>query len=145
MNDVLTKEQWISFYINGEIYAQPIAVVREIVPYREAAPVPGAPAEVEGIVNIRGDVISVISGRHLFDAPIADSYDDTARILIIEHGEHLLGFSVDKVSEIVGFNQEQIEYNSSESGLIKGTVNLPQGLYIVTNLGEYPYRQEDYE
>jgi len=145
MNDVLTKEQWISFYINGEVYAQPIAVIREIVPYREASPVPGAPPEVEGIVNIRGDVMSVINTRKLMDAPDIDQYDENARILILESGEHLLGFSVDKVSEIVGFNNEQVEYSQSDSGLIKGTVNLPQGLYIVADLGEYTHRQDNYE
>jgi purine-binding chemotaxis protein CheW len=49
MNDALSKEQWISFHINGATYVQPIEQVREIVPYREPAPVPGAPAEVEAL------------------------------------------------------------------------------------------------
>lgn len=145
MNNALTKEQWISFYLNGETYVQPIAVLREIVPYRKASPVPGAPQEVEGVVNIRGEVMSVISGRHLMGAPTIEDHDEAARILIIEHDEHLLGFSVDKVAEIVGFNRDQIESNQSQSGLIKGTVNLPQGLYIVTDLCEHSYKQDNYE
>lgn len=145
MNDVLTKEQWISFSINSDIYAQSIAVIREIVPYREASPVPGAPPEVEGIVNIRGEVISIINTRRLLGVPDNIELDQDARILILESGAHLLGFSVDKVSEIVGFNNEQVEHNQSDNGLIKGTVNLPQGLYIVADLSEYTHRQSQYE
>ena len=106
---------------------------------------PGAPAEVEGIVNIRGDVISVINGRRLLGISTPHDYDESARILIIEQQANLIGFSVDKVAEIVGFNKEQIEYNASDSGLIKGTVNLPQGLFIVADLVEYQRNQDSYD
>ena len=145
MSDVLTKEQWITFEINNEVYVQPIDAIREIVPYREASEVPGAPAEVEGIVNIRGDVISVINGRRLLGINTPHNYDESARIIIIEQQTNLIGFSVDNVSEIVGFNKDQIEYNASDSGLIKGTVNLPQGLFIVADLCEYQNKQDTHE
>jgi purine-binding chemotaxis protein CheW len=144
MNDVLTKDQWISFYIDEAAYAQSIHDVREIVPYRKPAPVPGAPAEVEGIVNIRGNVISVINGRHLMDAANGTS-DDNSRILIIEQEHNLLGFSVDDVSEIIGFNNDEIERGHAEHDLIKGTVQLNEGLYIVTDLAQYTNKQDDYE
>lgn len=144
MNDVLNKDQWITFYLDGEAYAQPIVVIREIVPYREPAPVPGSPHEVEGIVNIRGDVISVINTRRLMNLSDYEP-DEHSRILIIESGDNLLGFTVDNVSEIVGFNREEIENSHAEHALVKGTVQLEQGLYIVTDLGEFSHEQDDYE
>lgn len=144
MNDALSKEQWISFHINGATYVQPIEQVREIVPYREPAPVPGAPAEVEGIVNIRGDVISVISARHLMDAPSYLANDDS-RILIIEHEQNLIGFTVDSVSEIVGFNSDQIEHGYADHDLIKGTVKIESELYIVADLANYTNNKDAYE
>ena len=144
MNDVLTKDQWISFYIDGAAYAQPIDKVREIVTYRSPADVPGSPPTVEGMVNIRGDVISVINGRALMDATDATPNDDS-RILIIEHENSLMGFSVDSVSEIIGFNNEQIDSSDAEHTLIKGTVNLEDGLFIVIDLSHYKDEPDHYE
>ncbi len=144
MNDVLNKDQWITFYLDGAAYAQPIAVIREIVPYREPAPVPGSPHEVEGIVNIRGDVISIINTRRLMHRPDYEP-DEHSRILIIESQDSLMGFTVDNVSEIVGFNRDEIENSHAEHELIKGTVQLEEGLYIVTDLGAFSHNQDDYE
>ncbi|MGK0443942.1 MAG: purine-binding chemotaxis protein CheW [Bermanella sp.] len=144
MNDVLTKDQWISFYIDGAAYAQPIDRVREIVTYRTPADVPGSPDVVEGIVNIRGDVISVVNGRALMGAANATA-DDDSRILIIEQARSLLGFSVDSVSEIIGFNNDQIDTSHAENALIKGTVNLEDGLFIVIDLTQYSDEQDNYE
>lgn len=144
MNDVLTKDQWISFYIDGAAYAQPIDRVREIVTYRTPADVPSSPDVVEGIVNIRGDVISVVNGRALMGAANATA-DDNSRILIIEQERSLLGFSVDSVSEIIGFNNDQIDSSHAENALIKGTVNLEDGLFIVIDLTQYSDEQDNYE
>ncbi|MGR6872364.1 chemotaxis protein CheW [Pseudomonas sp. HK3] len=144
MNDVLTKDQWISFYINDAAYAQSITTLREIVPYRPPASVPGAPQEVEGIMNIRGDVVSVINGRDLMNAPSHEP-DDNSRILIIENEGSFIGFSVDRVSEIIGFNNDQIEAGHAEHNLIKGTVNLANELFIVIDLTQYQDAQGNYE
>jgi len=86
----------------------------------------------------------VICGRRLMDANPVE-HDESARILIIEHENSLMGFSVDCVKEIVGFNNDQIDTSQGDNHLIKGTVNLEDGLYIVTDLGLYNYEQDDYE
>ena len=48
-----------------------------------------------------------------------------------------MGFSVDRVSEIIGFNNEQIDSSDAEHALIKGTVNLEDKLFIVIDLSQY--------
>jgi len=145
MTNVLAKDQWISFYIDDALYAQSIHDVREIVPHREASPVPGSPNEVEGIVNIRGDVISVINGRQLMGLSNNHNNQEDSAILIIENQSNLLGFSIDKIGEIVGFNNDDIERNHAEHDLIKGTVHLDEELYIITDLTRYTNQPNDYE
>jgi purine-binding chemotaxis protein CheW len=81
----------------GEQYALPVAGVREIATLGTITPVPGAPAEVLGIWNLRGDVIAAIDlGAVLGLEPAAES----SRIVVAEDGELHAGLVVEAVVDV---------------------------------------------
>lgn len=128
------NDQWISFSLAGEKYAHPVASIKEVLRYQEPSPVPGAPQDVDGILNIRGEVLTVISARKLMDLP-QDTITDDARIISIETDDGLCGIVVDNVEAIVGFESDNIEPppNQDSSGVIQGTIHREGELYIVAN------------
>ncbi len=58
--------QWVTFQLEDETYGINVMQVREVLRYSEIAPVPGAPDYVIGIINLRGNVVTVIDTRSRF-------------------------------------------------------------------------------
>ncbi|MEF1216815.1 chemotaxis protein CheW, partial [Photobacterium damselae] len=75
--------QWVTFQLEDETYGINVMQVREVLRYSEIAPVPGAPDYVLGIINLRGNVVTVIDTRSRFGLMPGDISDNT-RIVIIE-------------------------------------------------------------
>ena len=67
--------QWVTFRLEGETYGINVMQVQEVLRYTEIAPVPGAPAYVLGIINLRGNVVTVIDTRHRFGLPTTEVTD----------------------------------------------------------------------
>ncbi|MGH1472203.1 MAG: chemotaxis protein CheW [Cellvibrionaceae bacterium] len=100
--------QWVTFKLAGEIYGINVMQVQEVLRYSEIAPVPGAPAYVLGIINLRGNVVTVIDTRHRFGLP-SEEVSENTRIVIIEAEKHVIGILVDSVAEVVYLKQSEIE------------------------------------
>ena len=77
--------RWVTFRLGDETYGINVMQVQEVLRMTEIAPVPGAPSYVLGIVNLRGNVVTVIDTRNRFGLPPVDT-DDATRIVIIETG-----------------------------------------------------------
>src|SRR5690606_3043369 len=100
--------QWVTFRLDGETYGINVMQVQEVLRYSEIAPVPGAPSYVLGIINLRGNVVTVIDTRHRFNLQSGEITDNT-RIVIIETEKHVIGIQVDSVAEVVYLRQSEIE------------------------------------
>ncbi len=121
--------------MHQELYAQPIASVKEVIEYHPPAPVPGAPSSVEGVLNVRGEVITVVDGHRLLDTPApADKADQ--RIVIVDGDDERFGVVVDSVEEIVSLPAEVIEpvEHSQDHTLMVGTARHADGLLILVDL-----------
>ena len=95
--------RWVTFKLGNEIYGVNVMQVREVLRYTDIAPVPGAPSYVLGIINLRGNVVTVIDTRARFGIPPAEVTDNT-RIMIIESEKHVIGILVDSVAEVADLN-----------------------------------------
>jgi len=129
---------WVSFCVGGEHYCHPVNTIREILRYQVPTPVPGAPEHVSGILNVRGQVVTILSGRSLF-ALDEGKEDEHWRIITFETAGELHGVTVDSVNEIIRFKQSQIFNNEQstsgvESHLIKGTVKHGNELLVALDL-----------
>ena len=100
--------QWVTFRLAGETYGINVMQVQEVLRYTEIAPVPGASNHVLGIINLRGNVVTVIDTRVRFGLPQGDINDNT-RIVVIEANTHVIGIMVDSVAEVVYLRQSEID------------------------------------
>jgi purine-binding chemotaxis protein CheW len=138
--------QWVTFKLEGETYGINVMQVQEVLRYTEIAPVPGAPSYVLGIINLRGNVVTVIDTRNRFGLPPADVTDQT-RIVIIEAEGHVVGILVDAVAEVVYLRQSEIENapnvgNEESAKFIQGVCNKNNELLILVELDKMMTDQE---
>lgn len=135
--------QWITFEIAGTRYCHPIADIEEIFHYTAPTPVPGSPSGIEGILNIRGSIATIYSGRTLFESEPAEPNDDW-RIITLAFDQNFIGMIVDRVDEIIHFDPEKIEHThevSDQRTLVKGTIYAQERLYSVLDF----YRLVDFD
>ncbi|MCK9529719.1 MAG: chemotaxis protein CheW [Gammaproteobacteria bacterium] len=130
--------RWVTFKLENETYGIDVMQVREVLRCSEISPVPGAPAYVLGIINLRGSVVSIIDTRSRFGLAFKEP-DDAARILILEAGEeHVVGFLVDSVHEVMQLRAAEMESapdtGSGETArFIMGLANRKDGLLILVD------------
>ncbi len=121
----------VGFRVGRETYGIPIAALHEIVRVPEITAVPDAPAHVEGVINLRGKIVSVVDLRKRFGQTAAD-LDRHNRILVVEHRGRLAGMIVDSASEVLKIPETEIE--AAPAMMKEG------GLDCVTGLGKYKGR-----
>jgi purine-binding chemotaxis protein CheW len=100
--------QLVTFELFEEIFALPILDVREIIRMTDITPVPQAPGFVEGVINLRGQIIPVVDLRKRFGLNSAELTDDT-RVIVVELGHYIvIGLIVDAVREVERLPAEAI-------------------------------------
>lgn len=132
--------QWVTFQLENETYGINVMQVQEVLRYNEIAPVPGAPEYVLGIINLRGNVVTVIDTRSRFGLPAAEVTDNT-RIVIIESEKQVIGILVDSVAEVVYLRSDEIDtapnVGTEESAkFIQGVSNRDGQLLILVDLNK---------
>ena len=138
--------QWVTFRLEEETYGINVMQVQEVLRYSEIATVPGAPSYVLGIINLRGNVVTVIDTRQRFGLPPADVTDNT-RIVIIEADKQVVGILVDSVAEVVYLRQSEMETtpnvgNEEAARFIQGVCNKNDELLILVALEKMMTEQE---
>lgn len=133
-----TVSQWVTFALNGEIYGIDVMQVQEVLRMTPIAPVPGAPHFVLGIVNLRGNVVTVVDTRLRFGLMPKEA-DDLTRIIIVEAQDVVIGLLVDAVAEVVEVPFKGIETSPSIGGedrakYIKGVQTREDSLLILIDL-----------
>src|ERR1700687_3342435 len=83
----------VGFKVGRETYGVPITSLHEIVRVPEITAVPDAPDYLEGVINLRGKIVSVVDLRKRFGQPSA-GFDRRSRILVVEHRGRLAGMLV---------------------------------------------------
>ena len=109
MSEEKKKEyQLVVFKIGDEEFGVDISQVREIVRLIEVTYMPRAPVFIEGVVNLRGQIVAVIDLAKRLDIPSRPRGEAT-RIIVIEIGENTVGMIVDSVSEVLRISSGDIE------------------------------------
>src|SRR5579872_2937593 len=100
--------QVVSFRLGSEEYGVHIGQVQEIIRMVEITHVPRAPHFMEGVINLRGQLIPIIDLRTRFGMPRIDATKST-RIVVTEIGSKRVGIVVDSVSEVINIPIENVE------------------------------------
>jgi purine-binding chemotaxis protein CheW len=106
-DDSGNTHQYVTFSVAGEMFAVPMAPVQEIIRVPQVARLPLAPRTLDGLANLRGRVLPIISLRRLFGCEEREA-DDATRALVIHIGQPL-GFIVDRVASVVTIEPGELE------------------------------------
>jgi purine-binding chemotaxis protein CheW len=132
--------QLVTFVLKGEVYGINVMQVQEVLRVSEIAPVPGAPPYVMGIINLRGNVVTVIDTRGRFGLQSTE-LDDASRIIVIESEKQVVGMLVDAVAEVVELHESEIDVapnvgNEESSRYIQGVATRDSKLLILVDLNK---------
>ncbi|MGM0632459.1 MAG: chemotaxis protein CheW [Pseudomonadota bacterium] len=119
--------KYVTFTLAEENYALSAASVNEVLRHSEITPVPGAPGFVLGIINLRGDVVTVVDARRVFGLSRAEATGQS-RIVVIELEDYVIGVLVDRVTAVVDLREDRMEAspntgNDAANRFIQGVYN----------------------
>jgi purine-binding chemotaxis protein CheW len=128
----------VTFRLGKEEYGVEIKQVQEIIRAADITPVPGAPAHVRGVINLRGKIIPVVDLRRRFGLPAVEESEER-RIVVVEVGDKRLGMLVDSVSQVIKFSSSVMEEMPEEAvtlgeNYIRGMGKLDDRLIFILDL-----------
>ncbi|SNR87076.1 purine-binding chemotaxis protein CheW [Humidesulfovibrio mexicanus] len=133
-----TLLQLVTFNIGDEEFGVDILRVQEIIRSMDITRVPQSPAFVDGVINLRGKVIPIISLRRRFGVDVK-AVDKQTRIIVVEIVGMVVGFVVDGVSEVLRIDAATVEpppaiVSGVDAEYIKGVGKLDDRLLILLDL-----------
>ncbi len=102
------SRQYIAFKLSDEEYAFEISAVKEIFPTQDITKVHRSPSYIEGVMNLRGRLVTIVDLRKRFRLE-AKSPDENSRIIVVDAPDAPVGFLVDEVTEVTRFADEAVE------------------------------------
>ena len=131
--------QLVTFNLEQEEYGVDVLKVREIIRMPIVTRVPNTPHYVEGVINLRGKVIPIISMRRKFGL-LETENDKQTRIMVMDVEGELMGFIVDAVSEVIRISGSEIQPSpavvagSIDQECIAGVINQAERLLVLLEL-----------
>ena len=140
--------QLVGFGVGRERFGVDILAVQEIIRSTDVTPVPNSPSFVEGVINLRGDIIPVIDLRKRLNLYMADTTVEKNWVLILSIGNRVVGFIVDNVSEEDALRVKEIESTTNHDVkaveyLLKEKIAGNKELEAVTELIYFACTSED--
>ncbi|MGH2364657.1 MAG: chemotaxis protein CheW [Chloroflexota bacterium] len=102
------SQQVVVFDLSNETYALDVAYVQGIRRIEPLTPVPGAPYYIDGVMNLRNEVIPVVDLRKRFGLPLKTT-SERSRIIVVQLSDETVGAIVDAVSEVITVSPDSIE------------------------------------
>ena len=133
------QSQLVTFQLGEELYAINIMDVKEIVRVQEIRALPNAPSYVEGIFNLRGEIIPIINLHKRFQlkkAIISEEDELLSGFVIIEIDGMKLGVIIDRISRVVSIERENVQpppqmLTGIGAEYIQGVVRQEEGGYLI--------------
>jgi purine-binding chemotaxis protein CheW len=110
-----TPVRLVVFQVGDLVCAVPVGLVREIIPPQPATRIPGAPPAVDGLVNVRGSLLTVVGGHAVLDRASVPSAEGS--ILVLEVAGKRLGLVVDEVLDLLDVAPEDLASRDALPGL----------------------------
>jgi purine-binding chemotaxis protein CheW len=109
------REEYLGFRVSRELFAVSLALVREILKPPPITEVPRARREILGIISVRGQITTVLDVRRRLNLPAGDP-SPTARVLLVQGNEEVLGLLVDEVTQVYRLAPSEIEQAAAVLG-----------------------------
>jgi purine-binding chemotaxis protein CheW len=130
--------QYLTFLIGCQEYAIDILQVQEIKSWGPVTPLPGAPAHVLGVINLRGVLVPLVDLRIRFRVG-EPSYMTTTAVIVVRSGDRVVGLVADQVCEVYQLTDEMIQSTvGGSSGIgadyLRGVATVESKMIIVLAL-----------
>ena len=112
--------RFVLFRLGSLVCAAPATGVREVIPAGQPTRIPGADSSVAGLLNVRGTLLTVVSGPRLVGLTEAEGPPES--VLVLDHGGRSVGLAVDEVLDLVEVPSDQLEDGDSLPGIDPGLV-----------------------
>jgi purine-binding chemotaxis protein CheW len=103
-------EAFVTFTVAGQLFGVPVIQVQDILTPNHIAPVPGGPAQVRGLINLRGKIVTVIDMRTHLSLPKADATQKGMCVTVESRGDSYTLF-VDSVGDVITLSRSLREGN----------------------------------
>jgi purine-binding chemotaxis protein CheW len=127
----------VTFRVGDEEFGLDILRVSEIIRPQDLTRVPNSPGFVEGVINLHGRVIPIVSLRKCFGLP-AQAYDKQSRIIVLEIQNAPMGLVVDSVSEVLQITTSAIapapRLDTAKRNYVSGIAKLADRLVILVDM-----------
>lgn len=136
------EQQIVVFSLGREHFGVDIAGVREIVRFESCRSLPGAPDFVRGVINLRGELVTLVDLAARFSMAPSEVADDQKKVVIVQQGKRQIGIVVDGVSEILRVADEEIRpvaelafmESSAEANQVTGIAKIDGRLVVLLDL-----------
>lgn len=131
-------KKYVSVILEKELYGIDIMMIDSIVRMQDITRIPGSREYFPGVINLRGEVVPVLSLRRRFRLPEAE-YGSKTRIIILKpDGREKVGFIVDEVKEVLLIGEKDVDILSDEGreeSFSAGIARTSEGLVSLLNVG----------
>ncbi len=131
--------KYICFGLGQEEFGIPLLTVKEVLAIPEITPIPQTPPHFLGIINLRGNVISIMDLRAKFG--IKTNNNDETTVIILDFGDYQLGIVVDRVDSVLSLDQDQISNkphieSSKSTDYISGVYRQDKKLILILDIAK---------
>jgi len=131
----MNNKQFTTFYLNGLFFGVEVLTVQEVIRYQKMTRVPIAPKMIEGLINLRGQIITAIDLRCRFEMP-ARAQDQLPMNVVVRTEDGAVSLLVDEIGDVVEVEDELCErppetVTGIARELIKGVYKLKGRLLLI--------------
>ncbi|MBY0385094.1 chemotaxis protein CheW [bacterium] len=131
------KNSYLRFSLHNEQYAMPLLLVKEVIAMPEVTTIPNAPKYFLGIMNLRGQIISILDLRSKLN--IVDQFNSETTVIICNLNSYTLGVVVDTVDSVLNILDSEIKekpqiHGGKSSDYIIGVINKEEQLILLIDM-----------
>lgn len=134
----LQATQYVSFYVDRQLLGVPVEAVQEVLATQSIAPVPLAPREIAGLLNLRGQIVTAVDLRRRLGLPDREPGANCLSVVVRSHGESF-SLLVDEVGEVIDVTGNRVEpvprsLSAAWRSMARGVIRVEQQLFLVVDL-----------
>ena len=134
-----TSERYLAFQLGKEQYAIPLLQVKEVIEMSEPTPIPQTPSYFKGIINLRGQVISVLDLRAKLQLSKIENGPKTAIIILDLDPQLCLGVIVDRINSVLAFHSDDLSpapdtYSSAKDQYITSVARREKKMTLILDI-----------
>jgi purine-binding chemotaxis protein CheW len=130
------QRRLLVFDIGGKIFACEMSAIREIIPFQRITRLPGAPATVCGLINLRGTIVTVLDlGARVVNKPCNR---EGGSILLVPYRDKLVGIGVDEVRDLQSIASDEVQDSGDltafDSRIILGLAEVEGEMAVILDI-----------